>query len=191
MPSCSRSAALPGPGSAATEAGSRRWRGGRGGGAAGARQHGAERAWSEPFRQRFAGQPLKAARWSLGGLPRAPRRLSPRTGWRAGRSTRCRRRRRETACTQSSPSISSPTERGALAAKLAAARRVARDAARQGGAVAARGRADARGRRVPADAAALAARAKSCPVRAAGRRHRPGDLQRGRRALVALDERLC
>jgi uncharacterized flavoprotein (TIGR03862 family) len=125
-------------------------------------------AWSEVFRERFAGQPVKAARWSLGGLESRAEAVVSADGLEGGAIYALSAAARVGAA-ELVVDLKPDQSEAALATKLAgrpgASRatrlrkaglsRLAAGLMREAG-------------ELPADPAALAARAKSCPVRVTG-----------------------
>jgi hypothetical protein len=125
-------------------------------------------AWSAPFRDRFAGQPVKAARWSLGGLDSRAEAVVTADGLEGGAIYALSSAARGgllDLLVDLKPDLSE----AALAAKLVGRPGASRSTrlAKVGLSPLAAGLMREAGD-LPADPAALAARAKSCPVRAVG-----------------------
>ncbi len=128
-------------------------------------------AWSAFFRERFAGQPVKAARWTLGDAASRAEAVVTAEGLEGGAiyalsGGACAERGGAAAFVVD---LKPDQERGALAARLAANPSASRATrlAKAGLSPLAAGLMREAGE-LPADAAALAARAKNCPVRVVG-----------------------
>ena len=129
--------------------------------------------WSTPFRERFAGQPLKASRWSLGGFSSRAEAVVTARGLEGGAIYALSAAARQAIQRQGSATLvvdlKPDQDEAGLSAKLARNPRASRSTklAKAGLSPLAIGLMREAGE-FPADPAALAARAKACPVRATG-----------------------
>ena len=129
--------------------------------------------WSAPFRERFAGQPLKASRWSMGGLSSRAEAVVTQRGLEGGAIYALSGAAREAILAHGSATLlvdlKPDQDEAALAARLARHPRASRTTKLAKAGVSPLAIGVMREAGVwPADPAALAARAKACPVRATG-----------------------
>jgi len=125
-------------------------------------------AWSAPFRDRFAGQPVKAARWTLGALASRAEAVVTKDGLEGGAIYALSAAAREGGA-ELRVDLKPDMDAAALAARLIGRPGASRATRliKAGLSPLAAGLMREAGE-LPADAAALAALAKACPVRTAG-----------------------